>query len=135
MRPGEGFCEGINKLVTEKDMSNMKLKRQNQVTNKVIINHKVFHGRMKNRISREISGIKVVLEQSRRGLHWNKKFHQQLLHPLQFSSSSSNGMILGLSGRPSNNALLCRTPRNGISTKEYEKSTYGGTIILVTSPV
>ena len=31
--------------------------------------------------------------------------------------------------------LLCRTPRDWISIKEYKKSTYRGTIIEVTSPV
>ena len=31
--------------------------------------------------------------------------------------------------------LLCRTLRDEISTKEYEKNTCGGTIIWVTSPV
>ena len=69
MRPKEGFGEGINKLVIRRDMSNMKLRRLNQVTNKVIINHKVFQERMKNKISREISGTKVVREHSRWGLH------------------------------------------------------------------
>ena len=31
--------------------------------------------------------------------------------------------------------LICRTPRDWISTKENEKSTCGGTIIWVTSPI
>ena len=62
MRPREGFGEGINKLVTSRDMSNMQLRRLNQVRNKVIINRKVFHARIKNRISRETSGTKVVRE-------------------------------------------------------------------------
>ena len=50
-RPIEGFCEGIGKLVTNRDMSNTKVIRLNQVTNKVIINRKVFHAIMKNKIS------------------------------------------------------------------------------------
>ena len=69
MRLREGFGEGISKLVTNKDMSNMQLRRLNQVTNKFIIYRKVFHARMESRISREKSGTKVVREQSRRGLH------------------------------------------------------------------
>ena len=44
-------------------------------------------------------------------------------------------MILNLGGRTTNSALLCRTPRNWISTKENKKSTCGGTIIRVNSPV
>ena len=101
----------------------------------MIINRKVCHGRMKNKISRVITGTKVVREQSRRGLHWDKKFRQQSLHPLQFGRSNGNGTILSLSGRLSNSTLLCRTPGDGVSTKEYEKSTCGGTIIWVTSPI
>ena len=54
MRSREGFGEGINKIVTSRDMSNTQLRQLNQVTNKVIINRKVFHVIMKNRISREI---------------------------------------------------------------------------------
>ena len=90
---------------------------------------------MENRISKEISGTNVIREQSGRGLHWDKKLRQQRLHPLQFGRSSGNGTILGLNGRPSNNKLLFKTLRDWIRTKEYEKSTYGGTIIWVTSPV
>ena len=116
-------------------MSNTQLRRLNQVTNKVIINRKVLHARMGNRITREISGTKVAREQSRRGLHSDKKLRQQRLHLLQFDSRSGNGMILGLSGRPSNNKLLCSTSGDWISTKECEKSTCGGTIIWVTSLV
>ena len=56
----EGFGEGISKLVTNRDMSNTRLRRLNQVTNKVLINRKVFHVRMKNRINKEMSGTKVV---------------------------------------------------------------------------
>ena len=82
MRSREGFGEGIIKLVTSRDMSNTQLQRLNQVTNKVIINHKVFHVIMEKSISREISNTKVVREQSRRGLHWDKKLRQQRLHPL-----------------------------------------------------
>ena len=70
----EGFGEGISKLVTNRDMSNTRLRRLNQVTNKVLINRKVFHARMKNRINKEMSGTKVVREQSRRGLDCDKKF-------------------------------------------------------------
>ena len=44
-------------------------------------------------------------------------------------------MILSLNGRKSNNALLCRTLGDWISTKEYKKNTCGGVIIRVTSPV
>ena len=55
-------------------MSNTLPRRLNQVTNKMIINRKVFHARMKNRINKEISGTKVVREQNRQGLHWDKKF-------------------------------------------------------------
>ena len=61
--------ERISKLVICRDMSNMQLRQLNQVTNKVIINHKVFHVRIENKISREINDTKVVREQSRRGLH------------------------------------------------------------------
>ena len=124
-----GIGEGINNLVTSRDMSNTQLRRLNQVTNKVIINRKVFHARMENRISREISDTKVAREQSRRGLHSDKKLRQQRLHPLQIDSSSGNGTILGLSGRLSNNKFLCSTPGDWISTKECEKITCGGTII------
>ena len=69
MRSREGFGESISKLVTSKDMSNTQLKRLNQVINKLIINRKVFHARMKNRISREMSDTKVIQEQSRQGLY------------------------------------------------------------------
>ena len=78
-------------------MSNKQFGRLNQVTNKVIINRKVFHARMENRISRKINDTKVVREQSKMGLHWDKKLRQQQLHPLQFSSSISNDTILKLS--------------------------------------
>ena len=44
-------------------------------------------------------------------------------------------MILNLNGRPSNSTLLCRTPGDLISTKEYEKSSCEGTTIWVTSLV
>ena len=43
--------------------------------------------------------------------------------------------MLSLSGRTSNNALLCRTPGDWINTKENKKSLGGGTIIRVTSPI
>ena len=55
-------------------MNNTQFKPLNQVTNKMIINCKVFHAKMKDRISREISGTKVVREQDGRQLHWCKKF-------------------------------------------------------------
>ena len=58
----EGFSGSINKLFTSREMSNTQFRRLNQVMNKVIINRKVFHERMKTRISREISGTKVVRE-------------------------------------------------------------------------
>ena len=60
-------------LVTSKDMSSTQLRRLNRVTNKAIINRKVFHARMENMIIKEISGTKVVREQSSQGLHWDKK--------------------------------------------------------------
>ena len=44
-------------------MNNKQLEQLNQFTNKVIINRKVFHERMKYRINGEISGTKVVREQ------------------------------------------------------------------------
>ena len=116
-------------------MNNTQLRQLNRVMNKMIINSKVFHARIKYRISGEISGTKVVREQGGRQLHWGKKFRQQRFHPLQFGSSSCNYTILSFSGRTSNNALLCRTLGNWISTKENKKSTCGGTIIWVTNPV
>ena len=102
--------------------------------NKVIINRKMFHTRMENRISRDIGGTKVVRKQSRQGLHWDKKLIQRL-HPLQFGNNSGNDTILGLTGRPSNSTLLCRTLGNWINIKEYEKNICGGMIIWVTSSV
>ena len=86
-------------------------------------------------ISREISDTKVVRDQGGRQRHWCKKFRQQQFHPLQFDNSSCNCTILSLSGRMSNSALLWRTLGNLIRTKENKKSTCGGTIIRVTSPV
>ena len=116
-------------------MNNMQLRRLNHVKNKIIINLKMFHAKMKDMISGEISGTKVVREHGRQGLHWDKKFQQQQFHPLQFSNSSRNSTILSLSGRMSNNSLLCKTSGDWISTKEYKKSTYGGMIFGVTRPV
>ena len=95
----------------------------------------MFHAKMKDRISREISGTKVVREQGGRQLHWCKKFRQQRFHPFQFDSDSHNCTILSLSGRTSNSALLCRTLGNRISTKENKKSPGGGMIIWVTNPI
>ena len=54
-------------------MNNTQLKRLNQVTNKMIINHKVFHARVEDRISEKISNIKVFREEGRRGLHWGSE--------------------------------------------------------------
>ena len=99
-------------------------------------NHrKVFHARVKCMIGGEIDGTKVVREQGRQGLHWDKKFRQQRFHPLQFGCSSINGMILSLSGRTSNSVLLCGTPGDWFSTNENEKSTYRDTIMSVTNLV
>ena len=50
----------VSKLVTNEDMNKIQLGRLNQVMNKVIINRKVSHARMKYKISGEISGTKVV---------------------------------------------------------------------------
>ena len=69
MRLRQRFGKGINKLVTNEDMNNTQLGRLNQVTRKVIINRKVFHVRMKNRISEDISGTKIVQEQGGRKPH------------------------------------------------------------------
>ena len=93
--------------------------------------------KMKYRISGEISDTKVVREQGGRQSHYGKKFRQLRFYPLQFSSSSNsrNCTILSPSRRTSNIALLCRTIRNWISTKENKKSPRGGTIIWVTNPV
>ena len=41
-------------------MDNTQLGRLKQVTNKMIINHKVFHAKTKDKISGEISDTKVV---------------------------------------------------------------------------
>ena len=116
-------------------MNNTQLRQLNRVKNKMIINRKVFHARMKGRIDGEISGTKVVRKQVERQLHWYKKIQQQRFHQLQFDSGSRNCTILDLSGRTNNSALLCRTPGNWISTKENKKSTGGCTIIWVTSLV
>ena len=51
------------------------------------------------------------------------------------TEKNGNGMILDLSERSSNSTFLYRSPGDWISTKEYEKSTCGGTIISVTSPI
>ena len=99
----------------------MQLKRLNRVTNKMLINRKMFHARMKDRISKEISGIKVVREQGGRQLHWCKKFRQQRFYPLQFGSGNRNFTILNLSRRTSNNAFLGRALGNWITTKENKK--------------
>ena len=53
-------------------MNNTKVRRLNQVTKKVIIKRKVFHARMKDMTSEEISGTKVVREQGGWQLHWCK---------------------------------------------------------------
>ena len=41
-------------------MNKTQLKRLNQVTNRMIINHKVFHARVKYRVGGEIGDTKVV---------------------------------------------------------------------------
>ena len=56
-------------------------------------------------------------------------------HPLQFNSGIHNCTILNLSGRTSNNALLCRTLGDWISTKGNKISPSIGTIIWVTNLV
>ena len=66
MRSRQIFGKCISKLVTNGDMNNMQLRRLNKVTNKVIINRKVFHAKMKNIISKEISGTNIVREQGGR---------------------------------------------------------------------
>ena len=54
-------------------MNNTQLRQLNRVKNKMIINRKVSHARMKDKIDGEISGTKVVRKQVERQLHWYKK--------------------------------------------------------------
>ena len=74
MRSRQRFGKCISKLVTNEDMNNTQLGRLNQVIKKVIINRKVFHARMKNRISGEICGTKIFREQGGWQPHWGEKF-------------------------------------------------------------
>ena len=103
-------------------MNNTQLRQLNQVTNKMIINRKMFHARMKDMISREKSDTKAVREQGGRQLHWCKKFRHQRFHPLQFCSGSHNCTILSLSGKRATMCCFVEIQEIGLAPRKIRKS-------------